>query len=100
MNDPIDPLLDEPQPYLEDAGFTARVMGALPPRRSRSARTVVLTGAALAATAALALGPARSGVSALFSGRFEWAVLATLALAVVVGTGTMISAVLREADLA
>ena len=34
-NDPLDTLLREQNDYIEDNGFTARVMGALPQRRRR-----------------------------------------------------------------
>ena len=42
-NDPLDVLLREQNDYIEDNGFTARVMGALPQRRRRgSLRPTVL----------------------------------------------------------
>ena len=48
-NDPLDALLREQNPHIDDAGFTARVVSALPRRRSRfGLRTVLLTGAACA----------------------------------------------------
>jgi hypothetical protein len=34
-NDPLDALLHEQNPYIEDNGFTKRVISALPRRRSR-----------------------------------------------------------------
>jgi hypothetical protein len=48
MNDPLDQLLQEDR-YLNDAGFTAQVMGALPKRRTRKwLRPVILSAAAVA----------------------------------------------------
>jgi hypothetical protein len=44
-NDPLDTLLREQNPYLEDNGFTARVIAALPPRRRAWLRPSVLLGA-------------------------------------------------------
>ncbi len=35
-NDPLDVLLREQNPYIDDNGFTARVVAALPPVRRRS----------------------------------------------------------------
>lgn len=61
MTDPVDPV-DEALsrgPYLDDAGFTARVLGALPPpRRARGRALVPLFALAAGGLAvALALGP-------------------------------------------
>jgi hypothetical protein len=71
--DPLDMLLREQNAYVEDGGFTARVMAALPERRRRSwLQSIVLLGAA-AIGAALAVRwlPWRSlpplDLSALFS---------------------------------
>jgi hypothetical protein len=36
MNDPLDALLREQNSYIDDNGFTARVITALPPSRRRS----------------------------------------------------------------
>lgn len=36
INDPLEALLREQNPYLEDNGFTARVIASLPPRRRRN----------------------------------------------------------------
>jgi hypothetical protein len=45
-NGPLDALLRENDAYVEDQGFTARVMTALPPRRRRSRlRPALLLGA-------------------------------------------------------
>lgn len=45
-HDPFDALLREQNAYLEDHGFTARVLAALPPRRRRGwLRPSVLLGA-------------------------------------------------------
>ena len=45
-NDPLETLLREQNPYLEDNGFTARVVAALPSRRRRDwLRPSVLLGA-------------------------------------------------------
>ena len=47
-NDPLDALLSENNAYVEDRGFTARVLTALPPRRRRSRlRSALLLGATL-----------------------------------------------------
>jgi len=64
--DRLDALL-EAEPYLDDAGFTARVMDRLPPRR-RDQRPLVLGLSAVAAgvSAALVLPEAvRAGLTAL-----------------------------------
>ena len=45
-NDPLDAMLREQNDYIEDNGFTARVMAALPQRRPRaSPRSALLLGA-------------------------------------------------------
>jgi hypothetical protein len=44
-NDPLDALLREQDKYIEDNGFTARVMTALPRRRHARLRPVLLLGA-------------------------------------------------------
>lgn len=47
-NDPLDALLRENDAYVEDHGFTARVLTTLPPRRRRSwLRPAILLGATL-----------------------------------------------------
>jgi hypothetical protein len=44
-NDPLDALLREQDKYIEDNGFTARVVAALPRRRRAWLRPVLLLGA-------------------------------------------------------
>jgi hypothetical protein len=44
-NDPLDALLRENDAHVDDAGFTARVMESLPPRRRSWLRPVILCGA-------------------------------------------------------
>jgi hypothetical protein len=46
--DPIDMQLREQTPYIDDNGFTQRVIAALPPRRRTWLRPVVLLGSAAA----------------------------------------------------
>lgn len=54
-NDPLDALLQENDPYVEDNGFTARVIDALPPRRRRAwLRPAILLGAAIIGFAVMA----------------------------------------------
>jgi hypothetical protein len=43
--DPLDVLLREQNPHIDDDGFTARVLTALPPRRRAWLRPTVLLGA-------------------------------------------------------
>jgi hypothetical protein len=45
-NDPIDMQLREQTPYIDDNGFTQRVIAALPPRRLTWLRPVLLLGSA------------------------------------------------------
>jgi len=64
--DRLDELLAR-EPYLDDDGFTARVLAELPPRR-RDPRPLVLglSGAAAAVTAAVVLpGAVQAGLTAL-----------------------------------
>ena len=64
--DRLDELLED-EPYLDDGGFTARVMEGLPPRR-RDPRPLVLacSGAAAGVTGALVLpGAVQAGLQAL-----------------------------------
>ena len=49
-NDPVDALLREQNPYVDDAGFTARVVKSLPRRRRAWLRPVVLLGAIVIAS--------------------------------------------------
>jgi hypothetical protein len=44
-NDPVDALLREQNPYVDDAGFTARVVQSLPRRRRAWLRPVILMSA-------------------------------------------------------
>jgi hypothetical protein len=44
-NDPLDARLHPPDEYRDDDGFTARVIGALPPRRGAWFRPALLLGA-------------------------------------------------------
>lgn len=53
-NDPVDALLREQNAYLDDAGFTARVVQSLPRRRRAWLRPVILLGA-IAAGSVLAI---------------------------------------------
>jgi hypothetical protein len=64
-DDPIETMLATQTPYVEDDGFTARVLGALPPARNtaRLRATVLLLATALACIVALLLG--RGGESLL-----------------------------------
>ena len=43
--DPLDLMLREQEPYLDDHGFTRRVLAALPRRRRLAQRSVILPGA-------------------------------------------------------
>jgi len=43
--DPLDAVLREQHPYIEDDGFTTRVLAALPPRRRTWLRPILLLGA-------------------------------------------------------
>jgi len=54
-NDPLDALLHEQDKYIEDNGFTARVVAALPRRRRAWLRPVLLLGA-VAIGSVLAVG--------------------------------------------
>ena len=44
-NDPLDALLREQNTYIDDNGFTARIVASLPPRRRSWLRPAVLLGA-------------------------------------------------------
>ncbi len=46
-NDPLDALLRENEAYVEDSGFTARVVALLPPRRRSWLRPAILFSATL-----------------------------------------------------
>jgi len=98
MNDPLDDLL-RAQPYIDDAGFTHRVLGALPARRNpRELRRRVLAAASLVAVAAGLIAPARAVLALLHGAPFSWTVLAAAAVALAVGAGTAVSVALREAE--
>jgi hypothetical protein len=49
--DPLEAMLREQDTYINDDGFTARVMAALPPRRRTWLRPIILLGAASIGTA-------------------------------------------------
>jgi hypothetical protein len=52
-DDRLDALLREEAPYIDDAGFTARVVQQLPaPRRSRASRNLILLAFTIVATLA------------------------------------------------
>ena len=79
--DRLDELLAR-EPYLDDGGFTARVVAGLPPRR-RDPRPAVLglAGVAAAVTAVLVLPDAvRAGLSALAAASLPAALPADLVL--------------------
>ncbi len=94
--DPVDEMLKRANPYLDDAGFTARVMERLPRPRAASGRVRawVLAGSALAATAVALLEPAR----ALASGTLGGSALVAFTLSAAVVAATAVSVVLREAE--
>jgi hypothetical protein len=102
--DPLEAALAHP-PYLDDAGFTIRVIGALPDR-GRRIRAMVLgtggllsggVGAVLLAKLAPELGPALLAMLSGAAPRGE-GLAALLALAVLVGTALI--ALLPEPSLA
>ena len=94
--DPLEVLLS--QPYVEDRGFTERVMSALPPPRRQRARGRILLGFALSAAVAVLLGPARAAGLELFSGADALPALYTLGGAILVFVATALSTVLREVE--
>jgi len=86
--DRLDELLEK-EPYLDDGGFSARVMDALPPRR-RDLRPLVLgvSSAAAAVTALLVLpGAVQAGLQALTA-----ASLPALATGLLVGVAAGLAA--------
>jgi hypothetical protein len=98
VNDPVDELL-RAEPYLEDKGFTQRVMQSLPPRRSAAqVRGRVLLGFGLAATTVFVLGPGRALATVLSTAPLSWSTLLAATVAVAVGAGTAVSIALREAQ--
>lgn len=99
----LERILQQAQPYLDDAGFTQRVLTALPPRRaSGRARAVVLAGSTVAALLVFALGPVRSlwgdALAALSTGAPAWPSAALALLCAVVLGATALSALLRESE--
>ena len=95
----LDAMLSKPDPYLEDGGFTQRVLAGLPPRRQASrARGKILLGSAAAAGLVLVLGPARVATADLLAQNFSWPAVASMALSLAVLAGTAISVALREAE--
>lgn len=92
----LEALLQEASPYLDDQGFTERVMQALPERRASPAPQAVLAAAAVAGAAVISLGPGRALLAALMAG--SWSTLAIVAGSLAVLAGTAVSAVLREAE--
>lgn len=86
--DELDALLAR-EPYLDDGGFTARVMEALPPRRDPRAVILGLSGAAAAVTAALVL-PAvvQAGLAAVAAAQLP----AALSPGLVVGAAAALTA--------
>jgi hypothetical protein len=97
-DDPLEALLQTPEPYVDDAGFTQRVLQRLPPRRNPATRTRILWGFGLAATAAVALGPGREVADSLLHATFGWSALALAVLVFTVLAGTAVSVALREAQ--
>jgi hypothetical protein len=98
MNDPLDDLL-RAQPYVDDAGFSRRVLDALPPRRNpRELRRRVLALASLVALAAGLVAPAQALLALLHGAPFSWPLMAAVAVALAVGAGTAVSVALREAE--
>ena len=57
--DPLDALLRHDDAYVEDRGFTERVLTALPPRRRSWLRPAILLGSVLIGFALLASGVCR-----------------------------------------
>ena len=98
MNDPLDELL-RAEPYLEDRGFTQRVVQSLPKRKAAAhVRGRVLLGFGLAAAGAFVLGPGRALAGVLFTAPVSWSTLLAATVAVAVGAGTAVSIALREAQ--
>jgi hypothetical protein len=96
--DPLDALL-KAGPYIDDAGFTQRVMTKLPPQRSvRRVRRTVLLCAGLAAGAVFLGGTGRGLWAVLSSGQPSWVTVAAMVMVMAVGVGTGISVALREAE--
>ena len=95
MNDPLDDLL-RAQPYIDDRGFSARVLAALPARRNpRELRRRVLAAASVVSIGVGLVAPSRA---LLHGASFSWSLMAAAALALTVGLGTAVSVALREAE--
>jgi len=96
----LDELLER-EPYLDDAGFTARVLEALPPpRRDRRRLVLGLSAGAAAVTALLVLPEAvRVGLAALGAAALPAAVPAGLLVgaAATVVAAAVVGLVVREA---
>jgi len=101
-NDPLDALLREQGKYIEDNGFTARVVAALPRRRRAWPRPVLLLGAvAIGSVLAVLWLPwvnlRAPGLSALLSLDFQalvsWVLVLSVMASIVWG---LISALKRE----
>ncbi len=92
-DDPVEQMLSESPPYLDDAGFTERVMSALPPQRSPLlTRPRVLVSAAVAAVGALALGASWS-VGGPWTTQLTFGLLASAVLG-----ATGLSALFQESE--
>ena len=99
--DPVEAMLRAQQQYIDDAGFTERVMAALPPRRDElSLRSRVLMISGAVAGVVLVAGPLRAFALQLAGGRYDWPLLGAGALALLVGAGTVLWAALREIERA
>jgi hypothetical protein len=98
MSDPLDELL-RAEPYLDDKGFTQRVIASLPKRKAAAqGRRWVLLGSGLSAAAVFAVGPGHALTQLLASAHPSFGSLAAAAVALVVGAGTAVSVALREAQ--
>jgi hypothetical protein len=95
MTDELDDMLQRASPYIDDGGFTDRVMQALPARRASRVPVLVVVSTA-AGAGIVAFGPGRSLLEGLMAG--NWYTLAVVAGGLLVLAGTAVSAVLREAE--
>jgi hypothetical protein len=106
QEDWLDRQLHEAAPYLEDDGFTARVLHKLPPprRRHQSLRTIILIGVtALGSALAYVLSDGGRfvvvGMSRLAMIPTLWLFALALATGALVMTGGLIAAMSKTADL-
>ena len=105
QEDWLDARLREEAPYIDDEGFTARVMQQLPPaRQSRSLRSAILIGMAVIATIAAFLASSEFlATTATFLVAMPIATIAALAvcasLAVIIFGTTMAVARVRDQRL-